>query len=104
MSAYDEYMNRKLGPIKDGEERYSSGNLDELIQNIKERLVDTSNCVLWTFGHTDEEIVEVDRLLTEADIVHCHDAVIGGFVCFTSQSRMIDFYINIANERPEHGE
>lgn len=83
----EDIKNYKLPPV----ERLDDATDEEIVNYIKENLKDNYSVTLWTWGLSEWQIHQDDRILTEAGIVHYHDITMNGFNCFNTEEEMNDF-------------
>lgn len=89
--SYEDEINERLGPVQEGEKRVFGVTDEDLIQIIKDALVDNFSVTIWTYLYPDEQIAETDVWLSAEGIVHYYDEVMEAFNCFRSQEDMDHF-------------
>jgi hypothetical protein len=94
-TTYEERLNEYLGPVNEGETRYFGIPDGDIVAHIKKHLEGNYSVALWTYECPEEQIKENDKVLTEAGIVHYHDKIMDGFVCFNSEEDMNHFRSDI---------
>ena len=84
MDIIEEY---ELPPV----ERLDDATDEEIVNHIKEQLKGNYSVTLWTWGLSEWQIHQDDKLLTEAGIIHYHDVMMNGFNCFNTEEDMNSF-------------
>jgi len=95
---YKERLDEYLGPPQEGEKRVYDVKRESICQTIKDALKTNFEVTLWTYECHQDQIKEDDYLLTKEGIVHYHDKVMNGFLCFRTESDMIAFQKRIKEE------
>ena len=90
-STYEERLNERLGPLNEGEKRYFGIPDGDIVAHIKKHLEGNYSVTLWTDECPEEQIADNDKALTEAGIVHYHDKIMNGFICFNAEEDMKHF-------------